>query len=72
MKRTPIEGSEIELETMYLQTVEELLQSLTTYLLHYESSSYVYRSEVKPLGVAVGKPSLNRAFSCMYADPKPE
>ena len=31
----------------------------------------VIRSEVKPIGVAVGKPSLNRAVKLRVADPKP-
>ena len=39
-EKNPDEGSEIELETVCLQTVRGLLKCLMTYLLHYDSASY--------------------------------
>ena len=39
-EKNPDEGSEIELEIVYLQTVRGLLICLIAYLLHYESPSY--------------------------------
>jgi hypothetical protein len=42
----------------------------TAYLLHNGPASYVC-GKVKPIGEAVGKPSLNRAIEWQGVDPKP-
>ena len=60
-EKNPDKGSEIDRETIYLQTVRGSLKGLITYLLHYDSASYDVWQGYAVEGEAVGKPSLKRA-----------
>ena len=63
-EKHPSKGSEIVPETVCLQTVEELCPSgharPRTFCIM--GQRVILRSEVKPLGGAAAKASLNRAF----------
>jgi hypothetical protein len=76
VKSTPMRGVKEFLKPhAYKQSEDHLgggnaAEGLTACLLLNESASYCLQREVKPLGGAVAKASLNRASKLQVVDPK--